>query len=406
MSKNLYITAVEPRSGKSLIALGVMELLKRNVEKVGFFRPIINANSQNKEVDNEINLISRYYNLGREYDKMYGFTFQEARALITSGQHQALLEGILNKYNALAIKEDFVLCLGTDYESITSSFEFDINTEIANNLGCPILVVANAGDKSAQGIIKSCHYAVNSFEEKGCKILSLIINRSPEHFDESLIEQLKEDLSNKIESLYAVPNDELLGSLTMGEVATHLGADILYGENQLHRHISQKVVSAMHLGNYLNRVTEGALIITPSDRLDIIFGNLAVLKSRSMPNIAGMILTGNMPIDKSFFKAVKGMTDVFPILKVKTDTFLTTTNVNLAHSRIIPTNTRKIAVALGQFEKHVNTTQLSQLIVKFSVSASHRKCLNSALLIGRVPISSISSYRKALISAFCRHRSF
>ena len=380
MSKNLYVTVIEPRSGKSLVALGLMELLKGSVREVGFFRPIITANPTRKEFDNEIKLISGHYHLNAEYDAMYGLTFREARSLIASGRHEELLEGILGKYNALALKKDFMLCLGTDYEGITSSFEFDINAEIAVNLGCPVLVVANAGKKSKQGIVKACRYAVNSFREKGCKVLSLIVNRSPEGSSESILEQLGSELSKQLESIYVLPDDELLGSLTMGEIASHLGASVLYGENQLHRHVSDILVSAMHLGNYLDRVREGALIITPSDRLDIIFGNLAALKSQSMPNIAGMILTGSMPIDKSFFKLVEGITNVFPILKVQTDTFVTTTNVNLTHSRIAPDNTRKISVALGLFEKHVGTSQLSQLIIKSSVTSVTPKMFEFGLI--------------------------
>jgi phosphate acetyltransferase len=41
MSKNLYIATMEPRGGKSVIALGVMELLSRRLRNIGFFRPII-----------------------------------------------------------------------------------------------------------------------------------------------------------------------------------------------------------------------------------------------------------------------------------------------------------------------------------------------------------------------------
>ena len=43
MSKNLFITSTEESSGKSLIVLGIMEMLLRTIDKVGFFRPIING---------------------------------------------------------------------------------------------------------------------------------------------------------------------------------------------------------------------------------------------------------------------------------------------------------------------------------------------------------------------------
>ena len=43
--RNLYVTAMEPESGKSVVALGLMELLAGRVERLGFFRPIVSATS-------------------------------------------------------------------------------------------------------------------------------------------------------------------------------------------------------------------------------------------------------------------------------------------------------------------------------------------------------------------------
>jgi phosphate acetyltransferase len=39
MANSLYIAGVEPRSGKSLVAMGIMELLSRRVRKVGISDP-------------------------------------------------------------------------------------------------------------------------------------------------------------------------------------------------------------------------------------------------------------------------------------------------------------------------------------------------------------------------------
>ena len=41
MAKSLYIAAIEPASGKSVVALGIMELLSRRIRNVGYFRPVI-----------------------------------------------------------------------------------------------------------------------------------------------------------------------------------------------------------------------------------------------------------------------------------------------------------------------------------------------------------------------------
>src|SRR6266545_503888 len=40
-ARNLYVTAMEPDSGKSVVSLGLMELLSGRVERLGFFRPVV-----------------------------------------------------------------------------------------------------------------------------------------------------------------------------------------------------------------------------------------------------------------------------------------------------------------------------------------------------------------------------
>lgn len=60
MLKNLYIVAIEPGSGKSLILLGIMELLSKRIERLGFFRPVIRAGQTR---DNDIELVRNRYHL-------------------------------------------------------------------------------------------------------------------------------------------------------------------------------------------------------------------------------------------------------------------------------------------------------------------------------------------------------
>ena len=68
MARSLYIAAIEPRSGKSVVALGIMELLSRRLRKVGYFRPVVPSA---KAPDNNIRLIQTRYNLSLAYEDMY-----------------------------------------------------------------------------------------------------------------------------------------------------------------------------------------------------------------------------------------------------------------------------------------------------------------------------------------------
>ncbi|NQU62870.1 MAG: phosphate acetyltransferase [SAR324 cluster bacterium] len=358
---------MEPKSGKSVIAIGVMEMLVRNIRKIAFFRPIIDV-LPNLQKDVTIQLISGYYHLGMDYNQMYAFTLEQAKTMVSEGKHNQMLEGILEKFKLLENSYDFVLCLGTDYESTSSAFEFDINADIANNLGCPLLVVTRAHEKGLESIAESCRFALESFEEKGCDVLSLIVNSTPAVYQGSVVDYLSPRLRDKVDLIFSLPFEPILGQLTMAEIARYLNADILFGVKQLHRLVSKFTVAAMQLKNYLLRVEEGSLIITPVDRLDIILGTLAAFRSQTMPKIAGIILTGYMEPDYALFNLLEGMSEIVPILKTTEDTFTTAKAVSELRSGIHVDDPKKIALALGLFESNVDTTKLEEKIIGFNVT--------------------------------------
>ena len=380
MSKNLYITALEPKSGISLVALGVMEFLVRNLGRVAVFRPIINTKYTGDGKDDIIHLIATHYNLAIPYRQMYAYTFEEARGLVADKKYDKLLEGILDSYKALENDYDFVLCLGTDFESDSAAFEFELNVEIANNLGCPVLMIANAHQGSIEGVVRSCRFAIESFEEKGSKILALIVNRTPAHLQREMLGALKEKLQREIELIYSIPYEETLDRPTMAEIAKALDAKVIYGKAQLSRPVSRFLIAAMNLKNLLPRLTNDNLVITPIDRIDVILGMLAAYRSSNMPNIGGMVLTGYLQPDEMLRNLLQGMDDLVPILKVEDDTFTTAMKITAMHNSITPDSTLKIASGLGLFESHVRTSELRRKIVGYSLLFTTPKMFEFGLI--------------------------
>ncbi|BHH82037.1 phosphate acetyltransferase [Desulforhopalus sp. 52FAK] len=380
MSKNLYISALEPKSGISLVALGVMEFLVRNLVRVAVFRPIVNMKHNRDGEDEIIHLISSHYNLDIPYSQMYAYTFEEARTLVADKQYDKLLETTLDRYKALEAAYDFVLCIGTDYESDSSAFEFELNVELANNLGCPVLMIANAHESSIESIVRSCRFAIESFEEKSSSILSIIVNRTPVTLQEKMLTALKEKLQNKTQLIYSIPFEDKLDRPTMAEIAEALDAKVIHGKEQLNRPVSRFVIAAMNLRNFLPRIENGNLIITPVDRIDIILGTLAAYRSSNMPNIGGIVLTGYLKSDKMLRNLLHGMDDLVPIIKVEADTFTTAMKIKEIHNCIKPESSLKIASALGLFESHVQTTELRKNIVGYSMLFTTPKMFEFSLI--------------------------
>ncbi|MBD3306616.1 phosphate acetyltransferase [candidate division KSB3 bacterium] len=380
MANNLYITATEARSGKSAISLGVMEMLLRKIRKVGFFRPIINVDPQSNKRDDDINLIASHFKLEIPYEQMYGYTDEEANTLISLGKEEELLEGIINAYNALKEHYEFILCEGTDFASSSAAFEFDINAEISKNLGCPVLLVANAYQKTIDDTIQSVELALDSLNEKGCQTIALVINRPDPQDKETLINLLKERDLTKEQMAYAIPNEEFLGKPTVGEVARFVGAEVLYGDDQLNRHVYDFTVAAMQIWNMLTRINYGSLIITPGDRADVIVACLAAVSSRSIEYISGLLLTGGLQPEEPIWKLIKGIPQRLPILSVQENTFPTATLVNSLHAKIAPNDEQKITRALAIFEKNVDVEQLGERVITTRTSFMTPKMFEYGLL--------------------------
>ncbi len=360
MSRNLYIATMEPRGGKSVIALGIMELLSRRLRNIGFFRPII----PDVAFDNNIQLILKRYDLKLPYANMYAFKHQDAQDLIANGEYDAVLKTILSKYKELERKCDFVLCEGTDYTGVSSAFEFDFNADIANNLASPILAIVNGRDKTPDGIIDAVKVARESFENQGCTILAIIINRVNHHDIENVVARLEPEKSEN-QPIYLLPEEPLLGKPTVGEIATALAGQILQGTaEQLNREVLDFKVAAMQLPNYLQHVAGGDLIITPGDRADIILGSLAATVSETYPNISGLLLSGGLTPEPQILRLVEGFKNQFPVpvVSVGTDTYKTAMNASSVRAALTPENERKIASALGLFESHVDIAELEKRI--------------------------------------------
>jgi len=313
MASNLYITATESRSGKSAIVLGVMQMLLRDIRRVGFFRPIINDESERK--DHDIDLVLSQFYLGLQYQETYALTMRQAKELVNAGQHSLLIEKIINKYKELESKCDFVLLEGTDFEGTSPAFEFDINADIAANLGSPLLVISNACQKTEHEIISSTKLAVESFADKAVDIMGVVINRTDVPDREALRIALRKSMNKPDMLLYIIPEVAILGKPTVGDVMKWVGAEVLYGKENLGAQVDDIVVAAMQIENFLNYIERGSLVVTPGDRSDIIVSSLASRQSSSYPDISGILLTGGIAPGKAVARLIDGWTGVpVPVL--------------------------------------------------------------------------------------------
>ena len=368
MSNKLYITGIEDKSGKSVIAMGLMEVLLFNVQKVAFFRPFIDVKPDSDEKDNDLVLILETFELDMAYEDMYALTVAEANILAAQGKHGEVLERIMNKFTKLEENYDFVLCEGTDFSRSTVAFELDINSQVANNLGCPVLLVSRASDKDIEGVITSVEISIDTLIENGNDVIATFINRVKPEDKDIIIKRLKNRDYFKNQLVYALPEIQTINNPTVGDIVKALDARVLYGKNWLDLPIHRYSVAAMQLDNFLDRVRHGALVVTPGDRADIIIACLSMVASSTMPYISGIVLTGGILPTKPMQNLIDGFKRIIPILSVPEDTFPTAQKLNDLRTVIMPKDTRKIDLALENFMDNVNVSHIENKILKTQTS--------------------------------------
>jgi len=360
MSKNLYIAASEAEAGKSLVVLGLMSYISRHVTKVGFFRPFV----QSAEAwDDHIRLIHTRFRLDFEYEEMFGMCNEEINNLIKEGDDDSIQTIILNKYKKLERKCDFVLIEGSDFRGHMSSYEFDFNIRVANNVGSPVVAVITGKNKNVAEVVDSVQVMKEMLSRENCQQLGTIVNRANKR-DVTSIKTLLEKNNNDGELNFVIPELDVLQQVSIRQLHERLDAELVYGDDDhLNFLINDIKIAAMGLGNVLKYINEGDLIVTPADRIDIMAALSLTLLSSNFPKISGLVLTGNIQMNEEYILLLKGLQKLpINILKVKCDTFTTAMKIHTIRPELMPENEQRISLALGHFEDYVDSKQLTEKV--------------------------------------------
>jgi phosphate acetyltransferase len=332
--------------------------------KVGYFRPII-FKGENSEFDNHTNTAINFFNLDIDYKDCYAYEQHEVVALLSEGKTDLVIHKIIKQYKYLEAKYDYVLVEGTDFSGDGGFTELDVNLMIAKNLGIPVLIVGAGNGKKKKDFINTMQLTYNSFIQKEVDVIGVIANKIEVDEIEYVQAALKKVIPDNIH-IDVVPKVNFLSFPTVKEVTEELKGKVLFGEQFLDNAIGSYSTGAMQLRNYLTRIKENALVITPGDRADIILGALQANVSSNYPKISGIILTGSLMPEESILKLIEGVQSIIPIIAVNGGTFQVSNQIGAVRPKIYASNTKKIVLALDTFDTYVNVQGLKNILRNFS----------------------------------------
>ncbi|AWV97136.1 phosphate acetyltransferase [Arcticibacterium luteifluviistationis] len=363
MSKGIYITTTGPNSGKSIVSLGLMQMLLGKAAKVGYFRPIID-NLKEGKMDNHIRTMINHFELLIKPKDAYVFTRSELIDLLNKGKEDEIISRIIDRYKTLEDQFDFILVEGSDFSGESSIREWDINVLIAKNLGIPAIILATETGKTIDELAGNLQMATDSFIGNGVSVLMAIANKVLPENQKAVEQVLKERLPESV-LIEVIPRNTRLSQPSLKEIVDELNGKVLFGEQYLNNQAGFFSVGAMQLRNYLNHLKESSLVITPGDRADIILGALQANLSANYPSISGIVLTGGLIPEESILKLIEGLSEVVPIISVNEGTFSITNRIGDIRPKVYAENTEKIRISMQVFEQNVDIESLENKLITF-----------------------------------------
>jgi phosphate acetyltransferase len=360
VSRSVYVASPEGFTGKSAVALGLLDALTREVGSVGVFRPLTTTSSGSNDIDLIVDLLVNQPGISQSYDEAIGVTYDAARADADEALHV-----IVERFGQLTDRFDVILVVGSDYTDVATGTELSFNAKIAANLGSPVILVVHGRERSPEQIRAAAASAIAELRANHAQTVAVIANRVDHEIAQAIRAALA-DLPNVVTA--AISESPLLSAPTFRDlVAAADGRLVLGNEAWMDREALSVIVAAMSLPNVLDRLGPDVAVIAPSDRTDLIPGLMLAHQSGTFPVLAGILLTGGYPIPDSIRRLSEGVQQDLPIALTDLGTFTTAERLMRVRGPITKESSRKIETARRGFAEQVDQ---AALLAAINVSAS------------------------------------
>ncbi|WP_406153675.1 phosphate acetyltransferase [Streptomyces sp. NBC_01023] len=361
MTRSVYVTGIDRGDGRQVVELGVMELLTRQVDRVGIFRPLVHDGP-----DRMFELLRSRYRLSQDPASVYGMDYHEASALQAEQGTDELVSHLVGRFHEVARGYEVVLVLGTDFAATQLPDELALNARLANEFGASVIAVVGGKGQPPESVRSETRNAYRAYEALGCDVITMAVNRVAPGDRAGLAAQLAAQLPVPCSVL---PDEPALAAPTVAQISHALGGTVLLGDEAgLARDALDFVFGGAMLPNFLNALTPGCLVVTPGDRSDLVVGSLAA-HSAGTPPIAGVLLTLDERPGEAILRLAGRLAPGTPVVAVTGSSFPTAGELFALEGRMDAATPRKAETALGLFERHVDS---AELLDRLSVARSGR----------------------------------
>jgi phosphate acetyltransferase len=372
MAQSIYITSAEGNTGKSTIALGLIETLKRSGRTIGLFRPVSRSEDQSDYI---LDFLLEHLWMPGPAASYIGATYGEVHA-----DPEAALSRIVVRYKELERDYDVMVILGSDYTDVATPTELAFNARVAVNLGAPVLLVlgGRAHDENTpantqvlagpartpEEMFQATEIALAELRDEHAQLVAVVANRvDPERIDAVIAAIARAADEDGSVPVWALPEDEVLVAPTLRALAEALDGTLYRGDPELlDREALSVVVSGMSMENVLIRLEPEAAVVVPADRSEVLLALAMAHEAATFPPLSGIILNGGFPVSPVIERLIAGIASDLPIVATDLNTFETVFRITRTRGRLAADSQRKTDIALALFDEHVDCNRLLALL--------------------------------------------
>ena len=359
MTRSVYVAAPEGQTGKSAVALGLVDALTREVGSVGIFRPLTTVGTFG-ETDLVVDLLVNQPGIHQTYEEALGVTYEAAREDADEALHQ-----IVERFGQLTDRFEVIVVVGSDYADVASGTELSFNAKIAANLGAPVVLVVHGRGRTPEQIRAAAESAVAELQSNHARTVAVIANRVEAPDAEAIRIELG-GLDGVVGA--AIAENPLLSAPTFRALVEAADAELVLGSDAwMDRESLGLIVAAMSLPNVLARLAPDVTVIAPSDRTDLIPGLMLAHQSGTFPTLAGILLTGGYDLPETVRRLSEGVQQDLPIALTDLGTFATAERLLRVRGPMEAKSKNKIESARRIFAEQVDQ---AALLAAIDVSAS------------------------------------
>ena len=243
-----------------------------------------------------------------------------------------------------------VLVVGSDFTDVAAPTEFATNASIAADLGTPLVLVAPARDRDTRELAASTWAAVSAARAGHAHVAGLVVNQVPDADRDAVLAAVGARIGAV--PVWALPEAPLLRAPTVADLVAACDGTLVHGDAELlDRESLGLVVAAMSMPHVIDRLFEGATVIVPGDRDDVVLGVLLAHHARTLPTLSGVVLNGGFQLSPQVDRLIAGLDVRLPIVSAEQGTMAVASALDRVEGRITADSARKIRAAVALLDQ-------------------------------------------------------